>query len=272
MDKITITNLKIRCNHGVFEEEKKLGQNFYVTAELLMDTYPAGKNDDLTKSVSYAELSHDITRFMQSHTYDLIETVAHNLSSYILKYNECIRGVNLKISKPEAPIGLPFENVDITVNRSWHKVYIALGSNMGNTQEYIETAVNKLKEHPDIRVIKQSSLIVTKPYGGVEQSDFLNGVMEAETYLSPEALLDELHVIEQDAGRTREIHWGPRTLDLDIIMYDDWIINSERLTIPHCDMINRDFVLGPMNEIAPYVYHPVFHKTIKTLYEELNRK
>lgn len=114
-----------------------------------------------------------------------------------------------------------------------------------------------------------SSWINTAPYGGVEQDDFLNGCLVMETLLPPEELLDRLHQIEQAANRVREIHWGPRTLDLDIIFYDDLMMSTPALQIPHIEMHKRDFVLVPLNEIAPYYMHPAMRRTVGQLLEEL---
>lgn len=269
MDQIIIDRLEIFCNHGVYEEEKNNGQNFYVTVALDLDTYAAGVSDDLAKSVDYAALCRDITRFMKERRYRLIEAAAENLAAYILNEYVLIRGLRLSIHKPEAPIGLPFEDVSVTICRAWQKSYIALGSNMGDSRRILENAVQKIAGNPAIRLLKRSAFIQTKPYGGVEQADFLNGCIEIETYLSPECLLEDLHRIENEAGRTRGIHWGPRTLDLDILLYGDRIINSEFLTVPHSDMHNRRFVLEPLCEIAPYAYHPVLRKTALTLQKEL---
>ncbi|MCM1309355.1 MAG: 2-amino-4-hydroxy-6-hydroxymethyldihydropteridine diphosphokinase [Butyrivibrio sp.] len=272
MDKITIDRLKIFCNHGVYEDEKRNGQNFYVTAVLNLDTYSAGVSDDLNKSVNYAKLCRDITDFMQENRYNLIEAAAENLASYILAENPAVRGLELTVHKPEAPIGLPFENVSVSICREWQRAYIALGSNMGNSRALLDGAVNKISENPAVRLLKKSSYILTKPYGGVEQEDFWNGCIEVETHLSPKHLLEFLHTVENEAGRKREIHWGPRTLDLDIILYGDRIINSEFLTVPHCDMQNRMFVLEPLCEIAPYAYNPILKKTAAQLKKELERR
>ncbi|MBO4999433.1 MAG: 2-amino-4-hydroxy-6-hydroxymethyldihydropteridine diphosphokinase, partial [Bacteroidaceae bacterium] len=116
-----------------------------------------------------------------------------------------------------------------------------------------------------------SDYLVTAPYGGVEQDDFLNGALELKTTLEPEELLDVLHEIEQEAGRVREIHWGPRTLDLDILLYDDTVVDTERLHIPHIEMHKRDFVLKPMTQIAPWKRHPLLGKTVEELYDNLIR-
>ena len=136
--------------------------------------------------------------------------------------------------------------------------------------EVLSTLLDLPEEKVRKRVEKVSSYLVTEPYGGVEQDDFLNGAMEVRTLLTPEELLAELHRIEAEHGRERVLRWGPRTLDLDIIFYDDLVMDSDELTIPHIDMQNRDFVVDPMAEIAPYKRHPIYGKTMKELKGELH--
>ena len=126
-----------------------------------------------------------------------------------------------------------------------------------------------LESHPMIVMGRASEWIVTKAYGGVEQEDFLNGVLEIETLLGPEALLEVLHEIEAAAGRERTVHWGPRTLDLDILFYDKLCYESEDLIIPHPDLENREFVLKPLCTIAPFLRHPATGKTMQALLGDL---
>ena len=178
--------------------------------------------------------------------------------------------MRLKIKKPWAPVGLPLDTVSVEIERGWHTAYIAVGANMGNAKETVEAAIKEVGELADTVLGKVSSLMVTKPYGGVEQDDFINGAFEIRTLLMPEELLEELHKIEAGHGRERVVRWGPRTLDLDIIFYDDLVMDSPELTIPHIDMQNRDFVVDPMAEIAPYKRHPIFQKTMKELKGELH--
>ena len=116
-----------------------------------------------------------------------------------------------------------------------------------------------------------SDFLVTAPYGGVEQDDFLNGAMKIRTLLTPHELLERLHEIEQEAKRERVVRWGPRTLDLDILLYDDLILDEEELHIPHIEMYKRDFVLKPLCQIAPYARHPVYNRTAAELLADLER-
>lgn len=268
-DRIVIKGLEVFAHHGVLDFEKKDGQKFYVDAVLYSDLRPAGMSDALEDSTNYADICTFITEFLQGNTYDLIEKAAEKTAEGILQRFSLIKKVDFTLHKPNAPIGLPFEDVAVKIERGWHKVYVAFGSNMGEKEDYIAMALKELKANPMNKMGKVSSVIETKPYGGVEQDNFLNGVCALETLYMPEELLDELHRIEALSNRERTLRWGPRTLDLDIIFYDDLIYHSETLCIPHQDMENRDFVLVPIVEIAPYFHHPVSGKTMEQMLKEL---
>lgn len=114
-----------------------------------------------------------------------------------------------------------------------------------------------------------SKFIETEPYGPVEQDNFLNGCVEIETLYEPKELLATVNRIEAEANRTREIHWGPRTLDIDIVLYNNDIVNEKDLLIPHVEMHKRLFVLEPLKQIAPYAVHPILNKTVSQMLEEL---
>ncbi|MDE5753972.1 MAG: 2-amino-4-hydroxy-6-hydroxymethyldihydropteridine diphosphokinase, partial [Oscillospiraceae bacterium] len=172
----------------------------------------------------------------------------------------------------EAPVAMDFSSISVRIRRGWHKAVIALGSNIGDSRAYLQDAVQKLSKDPCIRNLIQSEWISTKPYGYTQQDDFLNGAVSLQTIYSPFRLLRLMQEIENQAGRTREIHWGPRTLDLDLIFYDDAIIRDPKLVVPHPDMHNRDFVLQPVAAIAPYYMHPVLRKTTRQLLEDLEQK
>lgn len=264
-DEIRIELLEVYAYHGVFPEEKREGQTFLVNAVLYTDIRKAGGSDRLEQSTDYGDVCGFITEWMEKNTCDLIETVAERLTQAVLLRYDLISGIDLEIRKPEAPIKQPFGCVSVKVHREWHRVFLSVGSNMGDRKQYIQEAVKELKEHPLISVRRVSDLIVTEPYGGVEQEDFLNGAIELETLLTPRELLEALHEIEAAAGRVRELRWGPRTLDLDIIFYDRLVYEDDALVIPHQDMENRRFVLEPMNVLAPNYRHPVLGKTIAQL-------
>ena len=157
----------------------------------------------------------------------------------------------------------------MTVKRGWHVAYIAFGSNLGDREEYIRQGLEMLENENDIYVLRTSEIIETEAYGDVATEAFLNGVIKVKTLLTPYELLRICHEIEHKAGRVRTAHWGNRTLDLDILFYDEMILEDEYLTIPHIDIKNRDFVLIPMAEIAPGFVHPVYRLTMKDMKENL---
>lgn len=271
-DEIRIENLEVFAHHGVFAEEKEKGQHFYVNAVLYTDLRPAGLTDDLTLSTHYGEVSLFTHKWLQEHTYDLIETAAETTATEILLRFPLVRALDLEIRKPEAPIPLQFASVSVKIHRGWHDAYIAFGSNMGDSRHYIADAIEALAKDKLIKIEKISDMITTKPYGGVAQEDFLNGVFHAQTLYTPAELLTRLHEVEKEAGRERKVHWGPRTLDLDIIFYDKLVYEDEALIIPHVDMQNRDFVLKPMVQIAPNFRHPILQKTMTELLDGLEER
>ncbi|MDD2973409.1 MAG: 2-amino-4-hydroxy-6-hydroxymethyldihydropteridine diphosphokinase [Lachnospiraceae bacterium] len=269
MDQIRIDNLEVYAHHGVYPEENRKGQKFYVNAVLYTDTRKAGQQDDLELSTNYGEVCLFIQDYMTERVCKLLETVAEGLAEAILLQFPKIRKLDLEIRKPNAPIPLPFTSVSIKITRGWHKVFIAFGSNMGDRDTYIANALQSIAEHPLCRTEKVSSVLRTTPYGGQAEGEFLNGVLQIRTLFTPEELLEVLHELEAEAGRQRTVHWGSRTLDLDILFFDDLVMSTEILTIPHVDMQNRDFVLRPLCEIAPYFRHPVTNQTMQQMLENL---
>lgn len=269
MDKMFIRELELFGFHGVFEEEKRLGQKFILSLELDLDLKSAGRTGDLTKSVHYGELCEKIDQEFTRESFELIEAVALKLADFILTEYKLVKGVKVFLKKPWAPVKKHLDTVEIMVERRRHKAYIGLGSNIGDKEKYLKEAINKISDERNTEIGKQSSFITTKPWGYLDQEDFLNAVIEIETTLEPEELMDLLLKIEAELDRERTIKWGPRTIDLDIIMYDDLISSNERVILPHPRMHEREFVLKSLNEIAPYIMHPVLNKRVFTLLEEL---
>jgi 2-amino-4-hydroxy-6-hydroxymethyldihydropteridine diphosphokinase len=148
-----------------------------------------------------------------------------------------------------------------------HKVYISIGSNIGNRKKNIRAAIERLKCAASS--IRCSKPYRTAPYGYLNQPDFINMALEIETDYTPSHLLKELQEIEASLGRVRTIKWGQRTIDLDIIFYDNDIIEEAGLIIPHPDMQNRIFVLKPLMDLCPEYIHPLLKKSISSLYSDL---
>lgn len=269
MDCIKIEQLEVFAYHGCNEEEKINGQKFYVDANLYSDVKTPGVSDCLEETVNYSKACKFISRFMTENRFNLIEAVAEQTTRALLKEFPKIRAVDFTINKPDAPIKLPFGNVAVCVQRKWHKVYLSIGSNMGDREAYLNQAIDGLYDDDNCRVLSVSNFIETEPYGPVPQDNYLNGCVEIETLYSPQELLKAVHGIEAEAERKREVHWGPRTLDIDIILYDDEIVQEQDLMIPHVEMHKRLFVLEPLNQIAPYAVHPIYKKTVCQLLEDL---
>ena len=150
-----------------------------------------------------------------------------------------------------------------------HNVYLSLGTNIGNLEENIDMAVNLILGTGHIFIKSKSAIIKTEPVDYLEQPDFLNMVMLAETLYSPNELLNALKQIEKTMGRQNDISKGPRIIDIDIIMYDDVVLNSECLTIPHPQMSKRKFILDLLEQVNPNLVDPLTLKSVKELRENL---
>ena len=271
MDQIIIEDLQVYAHHGVYQQENEKGQNFYVSVYLETDTRAAGMADDLGLSTNYGVVCRFLHTYLTEHTYKLIETAAEKTSEALLLQFPHVRRLTMEIKKPEAPITIPFGSVSVKIARGWKRAYIACGSNMGDRKAHLNAAVEALLIDEKCRVLRVSDWIETTPYGGVEQADYLNGALSIDTLYTPEELLEKLQGIERQEARERKERWGPRTLDLDILLYEGRVMDTEKLTIPHRDMKNRDFVLKPLAQIAPYEIHPVFGKAVVQLLEEVEQ-
>lgn len=269
MDKVYLKNVEIFANHGVFKEEKTLGQKFILDIELSLNLEEAGKTGDLTKSVHYGELCHGIEKVFIGESYDLIETAAEKVAEYTLITYPIVQSVKVRLKKPWAPIGRHLDYAAVEIERGWHEGYLSMGSNMGDKRKNLKEAIDKIDSSDDIIVERISSFIVTEPWGYENQEEFLNGALKIKTTLSPKELMKKLLLIEDEMKRERIIKWGPRIIDLDIIFYDDLISEDEYVILPHPRMEEREFVLKPLCEIAPNKIHPVLNKRVFRLLEEI---
>lgn len=269
MDKIHIKDLEIIGFHGAIPEEKVLGQKFVLSFELDVDLRQAGKNDDLTKTVHYGELAQKVEEEFSKTSYDLIEKAAEEICEFVLLNYPLVKKVKLLLKKPWAPTRKHVEYVAVEIERKWNKVYIAAGSNLGDKEETLKEAIYIIDKRKDCVVTKVSNFYTTDPVGYEDQDQFVNCVFEINTLQTPSELMDTLLEVEKDFKRERIIRWGPRTLDLDIIFYDDIISYDEHILIPHPRAHERQFVMKPMCDINPYYVHPIYRKRVMDISSEL---
>lgn len=257
-DRIVVRGITATGHHGVFDFEKRDGQPFVVDIELSVDLTRAGASDNLTHTVHYGEVAADVVRRIEGEPFDLIERLAEVIAQDALA-RPLVEAVSVTVHKPKAPVGVEFGDVEVTVRRERPlvPVVIALGANLGEPVATIHGAVTEIQAgglvlHPNI-----SGLYETDPVGGPEQPAYVNAVLTGVTRLSARQLLDRLHDLEADYGRTRDVRWGARTLDLDLIEYgrpghpSEVRSDDPELTLPHPRAHERAFVLRPWLDADP---------------------
>ena len=292
-DEIRLTGLTIRGFHGVFDFEKRDGQDFVIDVVLRGDLSRPAATDELADTIDYGTLADDLAAIVAGPPYDLIEALAGALADRCLA---ACADVEVTVRKPQAPIAHAFTDVAVTVRRTrdepggptadagagagvadvdpgavpvsarWRAV-IALGANLGDAPATLQEAAHALDLHPRIEVVAGSPIYVTAPVGGVDQPDFHNAAVLVDTTLPPRELLAVCQGIEVGAGRTREVRWGPRTLDLDVVHvratdgagetpHDagtsvELRLTDPVLTLPHPRAGERAFVLAPWADLQP---------------------
>ena len=264
MSCVFIRGLEVTACHGVHDSEKVIPQKFVFDADIETDFYGAAKGDSLSGTVNYSAMCDVIARTATEKSYDLIETLAYACAAAVLEDRNA-RGLKLTVYKPQAPVKHKFATVGVTLELKKERVILSMGSSIGDKKGYLDSGLKLLEGTPGIRVVKVSSYIETEPYGGVAENKFINCAAEIETWLPPEKLLEEIHRIEAECGRERTVHWGDRTLDVDIVFYGKRVICEDDLQVPHPEYSARDFVMKPLNEIIPDFICPVFKKKIRDI-------
>ncbi len=251
-DAIVVRGIRARGYHGVLEHEKRDGQDFVVDVTLAVDLVPAGESDDLGDTVDYAAVAAEVVAQVGAGPYDLIETLAARIASAALA-RPLVEAVDVVVHKPEAPVGVAVDDVEVHIRRERRThVVVAVGANLGDRVATVAAAIADLP----LTQARVSPLYETDPVGGPEQPRYVNAVVAGVTSLAPATLLRRLHEIEAQYGRTREVRWGARTLDLDLIAYgtpggDEATSDAPGLTLPHPRAFERAFVLAPWADIEP---------------------
>ncbi len=270
MNKIEVKKIKFKANHGVFDFEKENGQYFYLDINIKTNFEETLFDDNLNNTIHYGHISEDAILFLQKNTFDLIETAIYRLTDFLFNKYKKIEELELQIYKPQAPVELDFENISVKLKKKRNVVYIALGSSLGDSNEYFDKAIDMLIKTEGIYNIRESKRYKSLPLGDTAKEEFLNSVVEVQTILSPLKLLNIINNIENKLDRTREIKWGDRTIDLDILFYNNELICKDNLIIPHPEIKNRDFVLKPMIDLNKNFISPMDNKRVIELYEDLN--
>lgn len=252
-DYVRIEGVRALGTHGVLEFEHHRPQPFEIDVALRVDVSDAADTDDLTHTVDYAHVAQIAIQIVEGPHVDLIETMASRIAETALAaFPRHVEDVQVTVHKPHAPVGLPFRDVTVTVNRLDERAaVVALGANLGDSASTLAGAVRQLRELPRTTVTAVSPLVETDPVGGPEQPAYLNAVAVLHTTLRPTTLMRALLGIEARHGRVRDVRWGARTLDLDLIQYGDpsrgtdLTGDTEILILPHPRAHQRDFVLFP---------------------------
>lgn len=273
--------------HGVLDFEHERPQTFIVDVTLSVDLSRAGRTDDLGDTVDYGQIAKRIVNVIEGEHVDLVECLASRIADAIL-LSHMVRKVVVTVHKPHAPITVPFGDVSVTIERSRdgrtgsasdrrsavsetgpsyavggadgaadvpdriHHAVIAMGGNLGEVERTLRSAVVSVDGIPGNQVTGISPLYRTAAWGMEPGTpDFLNAVVQVTTRLDAAALLSALQTIESAYGRSRQVHWGSRPLDLDIVDFDGVISDDPDLTLPHPRAWQRAFVLAPWADLDP---------------------
>ena len=255
-DQIEISALRVVAIVGALPHEREIAQPLQIDLTLDVDLADAGRSDDLDDTVHYGLVADQVVALVQESKDTLLERLAARVADEVLTFDR-VEAVTVVVTKLRPPIAADAASTAVRLYRTRataalvprvpHRAFIALGSNLGDRREYLRSGVRGLGN-----VVAMSQVYESDPVGGPDdQGAYLNMVVEVETSLDPFALLRRCQRIEAESMRQRVVRWGPRTLDVDIILYDDVAIQAPDLVVPHPLFAERRFVLQPLSEIAP---------------------
>lgn len=256
MDRIVINGLRVMTLVGVLEHEREAAQPLQVDLALDVDLADAGFSDELADTAHYGLVAERVAAVMRESKDLLLERLAHRIAEEALLVDR-VEAVDVTLTKLRPPIPEDLQSCAVSIRRErkqlnvpvrqQHTAIVALGSNLGDRVGFLRYAVAQLGS-----VLRQSRVYETDPVGGPDaQGAYLNMVAVVETPLDPFAFIRRCQRIEAMAGRQRIVHWGPRTLDIDLLFYDDANISTDDLLVPHPRIFQRRFVLHPLSEVAP---------------------
>ncbi|WP_420450626.1 2-amino-4-hydroxy-6-hydroxymethyldihydropteridine diphosphokinase [Ilumatobacter sp.] len=256
IDQIEITGLRAVTIVGALPHEREVPQPLRIDLVVDVDLRDAGRSDELGDTVHYGLVADRVVAIVEESKDVLLERLVARIADEVLRFDR-VDAVEVTLTKLRPPLAVDAQTTAVRIRRAraeleiptttTHRAHLALGSNLGDRSAHLRRAIELLG-----RVPRRSQVYETDPVGGPDgQGPYLNMVVEVETSLDPFALLRRCQRIEAAAMRQRTVRWGARTLDVDIVLFDDVVIDSEELTIPHPRFAERRFVLAPLAEIAP---------------------
>lgn len=253
-DHIYVNGLRLMALVGVLPHEREGEQPVQVDIDLEVDLAEAGLTDNLVDTANYGAIAEAVSEVVRTSSDVLLERLVARIAERCLQFDH-VEVADVRLTKLRPPIAENLDSTAVRIVRSRvdmkiparHRAIVALGSNLGDRVAYLRFGLERLSN-----VVAQSQVFETDPVGGPDnQGPYLNMVAVIDTDLDPYAMLRRLLQIEAEAHRVRIERWGPRTLDLDLLFYDDVTINSEELIVPHPRFAERRFVLEPLSEVAP---------------------
>jgi dihydroneopterin aldolase/2-amino-4-hydroxy-6-hydroxymethyldihydropteridine diphosphokinase len=255
-DRIDITGLTVTTVVGALPHEREIAQPLRIDLALHVDLRDAGHSDELGDTVHYGLVTEQVAEIVRENKDVLLERLADRIAETAVGFDR-VEAVDLTVTKLRPPIGEHVETTAVRISRTpadfdvrprtSHRAIVAVGSNLGDREGHLRFALGELGS-----IVAQSQVFETDPIGGPEdQSAYLNMVAVLDTPLDPFAFLRRCQRIESAAMRQRTVAWGPRTLDVDVLFFDDVTVTSPELTIPHPLFAQRRFVLAPLAEVAP---------------------
>ncbi|HVX23066.1 MAG TPA: 2-amino-4-hydroxy-6-hydroxymethyldihydropteridine diphosphokinase [Acidimicrobiales bacterium] len=250
-DRIEIRDLRVTGVHGVLPEERERAQPFAVDLDAWLDAAPAAASDALADTVDYGDVVLQVAAVVAGRSFQLLEALASELARVVLDADRRVAAVAVTVRKLRPPLPADVGSVGVrVVRRRPVRAFLGLGSNLGDRRALLAQAVATLREAGD--VVAVSPVYETEPVGGPDgQGPYLNLVVELATTDPPRRLLERCRQLERAARRVRTVRFGPRTLDADVLLVGDAVVDQPDLQVPHPRLWERRFVVAPLADLAP---------------------